>query len=652
MALEDEVRALTEQIKQMIGTGGPKINTGQQIVGNIANTFNNVTDSMAKLTFGTYNLQAGLGDFSKIVSAVGGSIGTGFGDMIKKIGSEAIYLNTALNDAGKSGVNFNNNLGDYASALGSARISVPQFSQILLENGSKIAGMSGNAQKSAEQFLATGKLFQESQAVRQLEATGVGAEELNKVLTISAINRRNLDFADERVRIRAAAAAADMATEMDNVARLTGVSRQEQEKAIQAQLKKNEVEIMLASMSEGERSAYEKSTTELGRYGKQFQDVLTIYATGGVRNAEDNAKVAAMGPKFAGLLEQMAAIKGNTAEDQTNRRRIQAEIDAEALRISKNPEELRMRAANTTSAGEWGRAQGQVTVDILRYGATLQQAQRDLDAENKKRAPDKQITLDQLLDERVKEEARKRAEAEKSTQPGALINRAEILIKDASAGVSSGFKDLNTETKKLIDTSFLGLNAALRPFTTEGAKDAFKNMVRGANPNPENVDNSSDRVKADAAKKKAASAQTQENAGGGDYMAGMFQVRGELGIEVDKSDRGGKTVSNDQLRSLFGSKDTDIRNTLSSLNTSISTQLAESKASMPTLAQFEQLIDRVNISKAPTTMSMPTDSTNTMLVDGFKELNTLVKQLIAATVDGTDRSVRAVKTSTSGNMLA
>jgi hypothetical protein len=135
-------------------------------------------------------------------------------------------------------------------------------------------------------------------------------------------------------------------------------------------------------------------------------------------------------------------------------------------------------------------------------------------------------------------------------------------------------------------------------------------------------------------------------------MANMFQVRGERGIEVDKSDIGGKTLSNDTLRSLFGSKDTDIRNTLSSLNTSISTQLAESKASIPTLAQFEQLIERVSVSKAPTVMPMPADSSNTMLVDGIKELNTLVKQLIAATVDGTDRSVRAVKTSSSGNMLA
>ena len=651
MALEDEVRALTEQIKQMIGTGGPKINTGQQIVGNIATTFNNVTDSMAKLTFGTYNLQAGLGDFSKIVSAVGGSVGKGFGDMIAKIGNEAIYLNTALNDAGKSGVNFNNNLGEYAEQLGSARISVPQFSQILQENGSKIAGMSGNAQKSAEAFLATGKMFQESQAVRQLEAAGVGADELNKVLTISAINRRNLDFTDERVRVRTAQAAADMATEMDNVARLTGISRQEQEKAIQAQVKKNEVEIMLASMSEGERTAYEKSTTELGKYGKQFQDVLTIYATGGVRNAEDNAKVAAMGPKFAGLLEQMAAIKGDTAEDQKNRRRIQAEIDAESLRISKNPEELRQRASLTTAAGEYGRAQGQVTVDILRYGATLQQAQRDLDAENKKRSPDKQITLEQLLDERVKAEAAKREEALKSIQPGALINRAEMLIKDASAGVSSGFKDLNTSTEKLVKESFPGLNAALRPFTTEGAKDAFKHMVRGANPNPVDETNVSERVKRELAERDRVPP-TQRNAGGGDFMANMFQVRGERGIEVDKSDIGGKTLSNDTLRSLFGSKDTDIRNTLSSLNTSISTQLAESKASIPTLAQFEQLIERVSVSKAPTVMPMPADSSNTMLVDGIKELNTLVKQLIAATVDGTDRSVRAVKTSSSGNMLA
>jgi hypothetical protein len=115
MSLETEVQELTAQIKLMLGRGGPNVGTCAQIFGGVSTAVNSVTDSMAKLTFGTYNLQTGLGDFTKIVSAVGGNIGKGFGDMLAKIGNEAIYLNTALNDAGKSGVNFDNNLGPVGS---------------------------------------------------------------------------------------------------------------------------------------------------------------------------------------------------------------------------------------------------------------------------------------------------------------------------------------------------------------------------------------------------------------------------------------------------------------------------------------------------------------------------------------------------------
>jgi hypothetical protein len=649
--LEEEVRELTAQIKAMVGKGGPTPADGNKLISGVSGAITGLTDSFAKLTFGTYNLQNGLGDFSTIVSKLGGSLGTAFGDIIKKVGNEAIYLNTALNDAGKSGINFDNNLGEYAAALGSARISVPQFAQILQENSAKITGLAGNAQESANRFLETGKAFAESPAVRQLNATGVGMEELNRILTISATNRRNLDFSDENVRKRAAQSAADMAVEMDNVARLTGINRQEQEKALQAQLRKTEVELILASMNEDEKAAYEKSTLQLAAFGPKFQDALTIVTTGGVRTAEDNMKVAAMGPKMFGLVEEMSKIKGNTAADAEERNRIITAMSAESSRVAGDREGLKSMAVLSTGAGAIGKEMGETTVGVVRFGTTIRKVEADLAKENAERLAKRQeqISLGDFLEARERENAAKRKAAEESLQPGNLINRAEGLIKDASAGVAAGFKGLNSEAANFAGT-FKGLNEALKPLTTEAAKDAFKHMVRNALPNQVDTEKLTGKAKEKADAERAR--QAEPRAEGGGMFGNMPYLVGEVGPEIGSFNKDSNLLSNKNLRSLFGEADTDLRNATSSLQSEMRSKIADLKSSTLTADQLEQAMTRVTSALPKQLPQMPQDNTaSNELIKHVQQLNTQVRELITAVVDGSSANVKAVRTS-GGNMIA
>jgi hypothetical protein len=641
--LERKVEALTDQIKALVGKGpsqvGPSAGSSASATG-FASAF---VDSTAKLVTGTYSVTAGIGDVTKLLGAAGGPLVGKLGEILGKVGNEFIGINTVLNQVGGSGVNFNNNLGKFTESVVSARMGLPEFARIIAENGSKIAGMSGNAQKSAEVFLQVGKDFAESPAVRQLNATGVGMEELNRVLTISAINRRNLDMNDAMTRQRVSDAAQSMAVEMDNVARLTGISRQQQEKAISDQMKKAEVEIFIASLSESQRTAYEKNTTALGNYGKEFQDVLTIYSTGGVRNAEDNAKVAAMGPKFGGLLEEMSKIKGDTTEDNERRRKIQAEMNEEALRISKNPEELRSRAQLATAAGEYGRQQATVTQAVIRYGAVLQNASRDLEAENVKRekAGQSRISLEEMINLQVKAEAEKRKAAETSVEPGALINRTEMLIKDISAGASAGFRNVND---KLVESTgkLENFNKLLTPLTKEGVILGFENFIKSLSANKEQAGARGSAARADAERTPVTS-----NAGGGDFFANAVRLTGEIGPELSVPSVGGRVKSNEELRSLFGGQDTEVRNMMAGLKNEMKTHLSEAKSSIPTIEQFEQMIGRMTPA-AP--ISAPVIDANNPLAEHLQRLNTKMDELIRAVTSGSEANVRAVKT-TSSNML-
>ena len=640
--LEEEVRALTEQIKTLIGKGPSTTTKGMEIAVGFATATNEVVASLSKLATGTYTLSNGLNDMTKVIGGLGGPLGTALGSVVKAISGEMVAMNTVLNQAGKSGANFDNNLGLFSKAVTGARMSMPEFAKMMEEIGPKIAGLAGGAQKGSEAFLAIGKDFAESQTVRQLNAAGVGAEELNKVLQISAVARRGMDMNDQANRMRVSAAAQDMATEMDNVARLTGISRQQQEKQIQDQMKKAEVEIMLAAMDEDQKDAYMKSTTELSKYGKEFQDVLTIYATGGVRNAEDNAKVVAMGPKFAGLLEQMAQIKGTTEADEKQRRAIQSEIDAEALRIAKDPEELRLRAAGTTSMGEFGRAQGEVTRNVLSYAQLLKAAERESIKSGK--------TVDEELDRMRQENEEKRKAALTSLEPGALINRMEMLMKDISAGVGTGFETVNTKAKELAG-GIEALNTNLKPLTAEGVGTVLSNFVKKLNPNPvdQNVANQNPDI---AARERERNNPHRQNAFGGDSLPYLPRLVGEFGPEMDLPTGPGRTTASDKTFNLFDEINRTFPTVISGLKSDMKTELAKAKDNMPTVDQIEQAMSRVTASIPKQLPQMPQDNTaSNELIAHVKQLNTNVRELITAVVDGSSANVKAVRTS-GGNILA
>jgi hypothetical protein len=644
MSLEAKIEALIDTLNKTVAS--PDRPQGKEMsAAAVGNFVSGVIDSTTKLMTGTYSLSAGLKDVSAVLGAAGGPIVAQITKVIGEVGESAIHINKALNEVGASGVNFGNNIGKFTEDVVSARMSLPEFARIIAENGQKIAGLGANAQSGANALLAIGKEFAETPAVRQLNAAGVGMEELNKVMVISAVSRRHLDMNNELTQKRVAEGAVAMAVEMDNIARLTGVSRQQQEKQIADQMKKAEVEILLASLSEEEVSAYNKNTAALGTYGKEFQDVLTIYSTGGVRNAEDNMKVAAMGPKFAGLLEEMSKIKGDTTEDNEARRRIQAQINAESLRISKDPEELKSRASLTTAAGEYGRAQALVTQAVIRHGASLQNAERTLNEENaeRKKAGKEAITAEQFANEQVKAEAEKRKAALTSLEPGAIINRTEAMIKDISAGASKGLNDLNTKAKESAE----GLNEFLKPLTKKDVIRDFSDFISKLNPNA--VDNKKLSPEAQADLKKSEPAPKAE---GGGMFGNMPYLVGEVGPEIGSFNKDSNLLSNKHLRSLFGEADTDLRNATSSLQSEMRSKIADLKSSTLTAGQLEEAMSRVTAALPKQLPQMPQDNTaSNELIKHVQQLNTNVRELITAVVDGSSANIKAVRTS-SGNMIA
>lgn len=449
-SLKTSIDALTVSVKNMGGFQLPSI--GNVITGTVG--------SLTKLTSGTFGLNDALELTTKafnVFPVVGGVMG----DVLGKVGRTGIEFNNVLKDVSKSGMNFGLDMGLMVNSITGARMSLPEFQAMVKENSVALKGLAGDAAGSGLRFLAFAKDVQESNLGRELKATGVGAEELNKALGISTSIRRGSDLTTKESNIAVVESALSLAREMDNVARLTGISRQEQEKAVQAQLRKNEVEIALMAMDEDQREAYLKGTASLSAFGKDAQDVFTAFKTGGLRTAEDSMKAAALGPEFTRLIRELSEIEGN--DDEANRRRkaVMEAMDAETLRLANNKEELRIRAAQVTAGGEWGQAQGRVIVGMKDYATALQQIQRDGLRAGETIEQAKARIIKEIEDQR---RAARTGEVSPEQMAATVINRTEDLFKDISAGVGTAFDAANKKAFGLGD-AFQALNDKLTPIT-------------------------------------------------------------------------------------------------------------------------------------------------------------------------------------------
>lgn len=249
-----------------------------------------------------------------------------------------------------------------------------------------------------------------------------------------------------------------------------------------------------------------------------------------------------------------------------------------------------------------------------------------------------------------RENEAKRKAAETSTEPGALINRMEILMKDISAGAGRGFETVNTKAKELAG-GIEALNKNLKPLTAEGVGTVLENFVRKLNPNP--VNQAVANQNPDIARREAErNAPQRRNAFGGDELPYLPRLVGEFGPELDVPTVPGRTTASDKTFNLFDDINRTFPTVISGLKTDMKTELAKAKDSMPTVAQFEQVFEKMasGTKREPAPVMQPDNSINKDTNLKLDQLNTNVRELIAAVKDGTYANVRAVNAN--GNVVA
>ena len=257
----------------------------------------------------------------------------------------------------KHGANFSNDLIGMNVSAAQSRLSLNDFANVIASNGKNMAGLGGSVTRGAEAFGKLSKSFFDSNAGDELQQMGYTAKEVNDVLALQASTSRYTMSLEGDAGIKSRRAAADLAKEMDAIAKLTGKSKEEQMEAAKKRATDGQIEAKLRLIGIEQGAEAEKAARE--GFQKQMaaaeargmgQMAKEMFATGTVTSEEAATQYALLGEAAQKTGEQMGHLaKGNlVAAEAANK-----EAEAANAKNQRDPTLLRM-AAMGDAAGSVG----------------------------------------------------------------------------------------------------------------------------------------------------------------------------------------------------------------------------------------------------------------------------------------------------------
>lgn len=669
-------------------SGGGSIPSGAMWSG-LTTVITSATGAFTGLVTGTTNLRTA---FDATAGALGNIpvVGNLASKVVGQLGNTALTLNDGLNKIGNSGARMDNDLGLYARSFTGARQSLDQYNDTVRNSSQSLRTLGANYDQSSLIYAATAKRMHEDvDLVYQLQSIGYPIEEFNKILVLSAQSSRNADLTRKSTQDMLIASGAKLANTFDENARLTGISVDKQREALEAQLRKTETDLYMQSLAPEQQAAMRENIALSRLYGDNVARATEIMAMGGPMNEEETRIVASMPPAMQDAVRRLAEVEGVGPEADKKRAAINEEMKAIAMREAADQRGAKQQSALFRTGDEQGKALALSSAQIRLTGETLNKGEA--------RAKEANETWQQYYD---KDKAA-RAERLKATTEGKPaaesavavdLNKGQRLMADASAGMGIGISKLNTEAGTAAN-SLNGLNVVLRKFSAEqfaGIPEKFVAEIK------KRAAPTSGRVPSEERASATATIPPVERQDGSFGAVGKFMedfgkgtpaiLHGKEGVITEKQfnnlfgelgkaqqpKEGAGSVK--QPGNMFGSisdigkqvasimpSEKQLSGVVSGMQSNLSFEIEKNKASMPKMADFQNMMAGMTNAMPASAPSMPempafagADGAMTDMKDQLMQLNTLMSQLLSHTAtmaDNTEAQVRATK-SLSGNLLS
>lgn len=447
----------------------------------LGKTASEAATAVGSLATGSYSARDALTSFTNIVSEAA----PGLGGALGKMGGAVLDANDRMKESGKVGVDFAGDLGKANKAVVDSGATQQQFADEMRKNASQYSGAGVTMNKAIENVLGFSRDLQETPAIEQMKKAGTTQQEVAELAMVSMKERRGIDLNDKEARQQMLENTINLSGEMNEVARLTGVSRQDQ----MAKLAKDKENVMvqaeLMGMDKDATNRYDMLKTKLGPLGDSVSKLADEIFTGGVRTKEGSDRMAALGPAGAAFEKAVLAQKNATTQAQKDAaaaamEKAKSDIAAyqkseqylsqvktdkssvgdEARKMMSENKELKGRqTAEATAAGAAGAEGKPAPTSAEVQQARVNQAKQDtarVGTDGKPLAGSGVSSAINQFDQRLFQESKKAAELfnELNTALGKTVNNNEALQKGLSPRVKAGGVDMRREDTK--DGTFVG----------------------------------------------------------------------------------------------------------------------------------------------------------------------------------------------------
>jgi hypothetical protein len=407
------------------------------------------SDTLTKLTTGSYKLSDGLKDFSGMMSIILsplGKFGTGVKALAENSIGAALAVNESLNKVAGNGVYFANNLGDYSLSVNSARMSMATFEEMVNKSAASFSGFGSTMDAGAKRYLAAMDQFQQTDIVKNLEKTGIAAEELNKLALTYASRSNLLNSKNEDEQREAAAGMAKFVQAADDLARVTGISRKEQEKNLDLEKHKASVLAYGLTATKQQNDLMNVTNQRTTKYGEGIQQLAQEIVMFGQPISKLGSQAAGK-LEGAGGAELQESIKAQAAGNEELAKQLFQQFEVKYAQFAGSKEGQGLITQND----EWA-AFFQPGLDARAYSTKSIMDE----------AASRNVSVEQVRKEREAKINQDRELGTKESQLAAVINTANRTTADASIVVAEGFKNLNVKVGESIQNLDLFNSALLK----------------------------------------------------------------------------------------------------------------------------------------------------------------------------------------------
>jgi len=251
--------------------------------------------------------------FSKLPFGIG-EVASGFSKLAGFQESMLIQYQGMTN----AGVNFGGSLTELRSAAASTYMTMGEFSKIVQANGANFAKMGGTVDEGARSWAKASNALLSSEAGTNLRALGFTSEQVNQgmidyISITGGRNRKEMQNTDQLAKSSAA-----YMEELDQLATITGKSREEIAKKQKAEMEAADFQIFLAGKSVKEREVIEANVKRAGAlYGQGGMDIAKANAMGVAVQGEAGRKLTAVSNDTSNGIKKDLALRkqyGNDSE--------------------------------------------------------------------------------------------------------------------------------------------------------------------------------------------------------------------------------------------------------------------------------------------------------------------------------------------------